>query len=153
MRIGVSEAAVREEALKRPLPEGDVIDDTPLSPAVDTTIAQTPLERAIAMVALRYGSTRGERERLIELVGEDRVKEIERMFVSDKERILFEFDMLGEDETHIAQELLQTIERALIQEKIGALQSSLRQGGSEEQNTLLRELSTLKKREQELRGS
>jgi DNA primase len=149
-KIGVSEAAVREEVAKRPVStEASVTHETP-NPQMES-IERTPLEKAITMIALRYQPGTSERVKLATVIDDVRVKEITDKFVLDSERFLFEFDSLGEDEAAVAQGLIESIERRVIYEKITALQQEIKSKEGSAQGELLRQLSSLKRREEELR--
>lgn len=112
-----------------------------------TQIEQTPLDRAIALLSKRFSEGK-HREELTDLVGKERLALIEQKFAGDEERLMFEFDLLGSDEEAVALGLLQTIERNTIKERIALLQNDLRKGGD---TLLLREISSLKRREEELK--
>lgn len=120
--------------------------ETPQSVA-KAQIAETPLDRAVAMVSNRFKD--GERyAELTDLVGKERLAAIEEKFTGEEERLMFEFDLLGSDEEAVALGLLQAIERNTIKERIALLQNDLRKGGD---TLLLREISSLKRREEELK--
>jgi DNA primase len=148
-RLGVSEAAVASEVAKRPRMSEGVSSEA--MPMLESKIEKAPLERALGMLLARYGENTPEYAQLVALAGEMRVAGAKEKSVGEHERLRFEFDLLGEDEALVTKELLNSIERKLIQEKIGSLQAILRRGESEQQGDLLRELSTLKRREEELR--
>jgi DNA primase len=149
-KLGVSEAAVLSEVNKKPR-MSEVEEEAPISDALANQIAQTPLERAIAMLALHFKAESPERIRLIEVVGEPRVTMIEQKCTGEEERLRFEFDLLGEEEVAVVEGLFHAIERKIIQEKLALLQGSLRTGSEADHGFLLREIATLKRREQELR--
>lgn len=163
-KLGVSETAVRSEVARRPrLHEAGT--ELVAQQDIAQKIEQTPLERAVAMLLAQYPSDSPFYTQLEVLVGSDRLRIIKEKSKIDEERLRFEFDMflssqvVGEDELQVAQSLFHAIERKIIQEKITTLQANLRRlpmpahTGTEgtEQNTLLRELAALKRREQELR--
>ncbi len=147
-KIGVSEAAVASEVAKRPTTTAAPKEDSAVT-ALTAKIEQTPLDRAIAMLTTKLLPGVPQHARFLELVGEERLKAVQTSLAGEEERLRFEFDLLGENDEVVTEGLLQAIERKIIQEKIATLQSSLRQGGD---TTLLRDIATLKRREQELRG-
>jgi DNA primase len=148
-RIGVSEAAVAAEVARKPKLNVERKEEE--TKVVDIRIEQTPLERAVAMLAVRLVEATPTHERLLAVVGAARIKETIEKNKDDEERLRFEFDLLGEDEVAVTEGLLQAIERKIIQEKIATLQNTLRMGSGAEHSALLREITTLKRREEELR--
>lgn len=150
-KIGVSEAAVTAEVAKIPGASAEKVLEPAAPRVVDTKIDETPLERAIAILITKLGTSSEQYSRLVEVVGAPRLKLVKESIGNDTEKLLFEFDLLGDDEEIIIENLLQAVERKLIQEKIINLQSNLRRGGEAEHTNILNEISTLKRREQELR--
>ncbi len=148
--LGVSEGAVLSEVMKRPQEKGAEHEEE-YPEVVEARIEQTPIERAIAMLTSCVEQETPVYLQLIELVGKERVEQIRQKTKGEEERLRFEFDLLGENERAVVDELLRAVERKLIQEKIDTLQVSLRRSAETEQAILLRELLTLKRREQELR--
>jgi DNA primase len=148
-RIGVSEAAVAAEVARKPKLNVERKEEE--TKVVDIRIEQTPLERAVAMLTVRLVEATPAHERLLAVVGAARIKETIEKNKDDEERLRFEFDLLGEDEVAVTEGLLQAIERKIIQEKIATLQNTLRMGSGAEHSALLREITTLKRREEELR--
>lgn len=147
-KLGVSDSAVAGEVAKRPRREAGRAVETPVITAIDLQIDQTPLDRAIGMMITKYAPDSVTYGRLVELTGEPRIQTLSVSLKGEEERLRFEFDMLGEDDAVVTESLLQSIERKIIQEKIATLQSDLRRGGD---TALLNEISSLKRREQELR--
>jgi DNA primase len=147
-KIGVSEAAVASEVAKRPTLTAAPKEESAVT-VLNTKIEQTPLDRAIAMLTTKLLPEVPHYARFIELVGNERIKAVQTSLAGEEERLRFEFDLLGEDDEVVTEGLLQAVERKIIQEKIAALQTNLRQGGD---TTLLGDIATLKRREQELRG-
>ncbi len=150
-KLNVSEAAVQAEVAKQVVSRYEEADEAPSQSVSQQLIEHTPLERAVAMLAFRPAQDEAVKSRLTELLGKERLEGIEAKLGSEAEKIRFEFDMFGGEEAEVVKDLLGTIERKITQEKIYTLQSRLRQGSEAEQGPLLKELSTLKRREQELR--
>jgi DNA primase len=146
-RLGVSESAVASQLAKRPKAPERAED--PVLSETQARIEQTPLERAVAMLMVRSSPESVTFVQLQELVGKDRIESLQPSLLGEEERLRFEFDLLGEDEAVVTAGLLHTIERKIIQEKIAALQHSLRSGGDP---GLLKDIASLKQREQELRN-
>jgi DNA primase len=149
-RLGISETAVRTEVGKKSRPSGVYSSDNEAE-SIEQWLEHTPLERAVGMILSSLEKDDPLRARMTELVGEARAKVIGERLKGEEERLRFEFDSLGEDQAVAAANVVQTIERKLLQEKIALLQAALRAGSADEQSKALLEITSLKKREQELR--
>ena len=149
-KINVSDAAVAAEVERRKDTAPTEELGAPNTQSVPEHIARTPLERALAMLAYRY--TGEDQEKLFELAGKERVENVKEKCKPEEEKLRFEFELLGEDEKAVEEGLVQTIERAIIQERIGALNTELKTSDESQHGKILKELSSLKQREQELRS-
>ena len=89
--------------------------------------------------------------RLEELVGKERLAQIESRLSVEQERLQFEFESLGQDEAASAAALLDTIERATLEEEMKSLKEQLYRVEGNESVILTKRLMDLKRRQQELR--
>ncbi len=117
-RLRVPEAAVHAEVAKRPtLPQGDVSVAVP----APEPLPATPLERKAGMLLFYFAATSSERERLLELLGAERLEEIQTMLAGEAERLRFDFEReVGEHSSAeiIASDLLGDIERVVAKERL-----------------------------------
>jgi len=150
-KLGVSEAAVHAEVMKRPKLMDPGADEVVETKNIAAQLAQTPLERALGMLLAHYPPGNPNRELLVQLVGSARVDAALAHTPDEEERLRFLFDALGDDEERVTESLFHLIERKIIQEKISTLQTSLRQTPPDKQSSVLGELANLKRREEELR--
>jgi DNA primase len=150
-RIGAPEDAVRGALLKAHAnPAHEVpADEGEAAPAPE--LALLPLERAAGMLLFKFEGKEEMNTRLRELIGQERLAAIETKLRSDKERLLFEFDSFGTDEEASAAALLDTIERAMLEEEMKSLREELYRVQGPEMLLLSKRLIDLKRRQQELR--
>lgn len=151
-RIGVPEDAVRSALAKAPAVssyESLPVEDAEVS--VLTQSALPPAERAAGMLLFRHAGTLEMRARLQTLLGHERLRAIESRAEGEKERLLFEFESLGNDETEISEALLESIERSVLEEEMKALRERLYREAGDETLTTAKRLTDLKRRQEELR--
>ena len=151
-RIGVPEEAVRLALSKVRLAPAhdDALPDSD-EPATPEPLAALPFERAAGMLLFRYKDKEEVHARLAELVGAGRLKELAARLDPEAERLLFEFEALGQDETQNTEALLQTVERAMLEEEMKGLRQGMYHGSGANAAELSRRLMDLKRRQQELR--
>lgn len=117
-RLHVPETAVHAEVAKRPvLPQGDAGVVVP----APEPLPATPLERKAAMLFFYFAETSPERERLLELLGAQRLADIQTMLAGEAERLRFDFEReVGEHSSAevIASDLLGDIERVVAKERL-----------------------------------
>ena len=123
-KLGVPEAAVRDEVAKRPsLPE----EDSPLLHQPDAQLASdplgslSPLDRKAAMLVFNFSRDSAERGRLDALVGAERAARLEAELAEQAEALRFRFEAeVGEHTTPeaIAADMLADIERVAARERI-----------------------------------
>ncbi|MBY0472698.1 toprim domain-containing protein [Patescibacteria group bacterium] len=148
-RLRVPEAAIHAEVIKRPvLSINEVEGDTPA--AVETGNQPSSLERTAALL-LFYDTDESTKQRVETLLGASRKEHIEHAFADGAEKFRFEFESLGEDKNAIVAELLEVLERGLIDEEMARVRDELYAALPEAQGMLMQKLATLKKRQQELR--
>ena len=145
-RLGVSEAAVRTEARKLPAHAAPSESPIPLVPPQEEL---PPLERAAGMLLFSFPEDIAMQERLADILGAGRVRDLTERLAGESERLRFMFESLGADAAAAAGELLRMLERMTLEEEMRAVREELRAGG--EQQALARKLSALKTREQQLR--
>jgi len=150
-RIEVPEAAVRE-ALARAAKQPAVYE----SPAEEESapvleVHFLPLERAAAMIAFKSREDASQTDSLTKLLGKERLLAIVEKLKPEEERLLFEFESLGGDEAEQTAALLNTIERAVLEEEMKSVKDSLVHGDGVESALLSKRLVDLKRRQQELR--
>ena len=122
LRLGVSEAAVREEVAKQKvsLEVVEVGDATDLSvqPVVEDL---TPLEKKIAMLYFAFEPKTPQHTKLVELVGRAYIDEFVQRVADQKELWRFRFEAeINEqvNEEQIAADMLEFIERAQAKERV-----------------------------------
>ncbi len=147
-KLGVSVDAVRAEVLKRPTLTFVEEESAQVAPLQALTLDQ--LERAGAMLVFYFDEDTELQEKLKTILG-PRYTLIKEKFMGEAERFRFDFETLGEEKDVVKEALLSTISRQLIGEEIGALNRELRLASGEAAGELLKRLSTLKQKEQELR--
>jgi DNA primase len=147
-KLGVSVDAVRLEVAKRPaaatLEEEGV--QAPAAPAL--SIDQ--IERAGAMLIFYCNEDEAMQKMLQELLGA-RYEMIKEKYGGEAERFRFDFEALGEDRDVVRDALLAALNRQLLEEEIGTVNRELRAASGADAAELLKKLSSLKRREQELR--
>ncbi len=121
LRLGVSESAVREEVAKhRPAAELVIIDDaealpTPRHDELD------PLEKKVAMLYFYFAPDSAEHQKLIALLGKERVEELAERLQPRAEEWRFKFETeISEhsSDAQIAADLLESIERVQAKERV-----------------------------------
>ncbi len=147
-KIGVSNDAVRLEVAKRPAPAA--AEEGVAAPAVpELSIDQ--MERAGAMLIFYCDEDENIQAKLKDLLGA-RYDMIKEKYGGEAERFRFDFETLGEERDVVRDALLAALNRQLIEEEIGTLNRQLKAAGPGEAGELLKKLTTLKHREQELRN-
>lgn len=151
-RLRVPEDAVREEVRKKPrAAESGPAPESPAPAAAEEELSL--LEQKAGMLVFHFGPESAVAVRLAELVGKERLDFMKEKLAPRAEKLRFEFDALGEDETATSGELLEVIERLTVEEEIGRLREEVRSmeraGG--DIAPLNKRLTELAKRRQELR--
>jgi len=140
-KLGISEAAVRAEVMRRPAQSGISAEAPTTAPEAPTILA---LEAKIGMLLFSFPPDSAVRANLIALAGEARCKEIEAALLPQAESLRFRFDNeLGEhtSEEAVAKDMLRDIERILMKE----LMAQARSAGD------LKQMEEIARRAQELR--
>ncbi len=160
-QLGVPEIAVQEEVGKIVLSqryeygEAESVTDS-FAEERKGEIELLSHERAAAMILSYYSPTSIEVARVHELLGTQRAAILIKQLPKQKEAesLRFAFDALGEEVEDIVAALLQSIERGVIEEELRFLQKELRNtplGKSGDEVQSLKRLTTLKRRQEELR--
>ena len=137
--LGVPEDAVRAE-VARVVATASKIFSTPASVAQQMQeISTAPLsvvetsdepltmfEKKITMLLVRHGFESEVGKRVVELVGVERVANMQERAKPHLERFLFEFEMLGDDDKENTENILADIEREEINERIANARRALR---------------------------
>ena len=116
-KLGVSEAAVRVEAARRPA-LATAQEEVALE-QISETLTLPPLDAKIGMLLFSFPPDSAVRANLVALAGEARVKELETSLTPHAEMLRFRFDNeLGEhtSEEAVATDMLRDIERILMKE-------------------------------------
>jgi DNA primase len=152
-RIMVPEDAVRQSLAKaRPPSSTEFIEEAEeAAHPVLEELSVLPVERATAMLLFQFGGNDEMKTRLVELVGEARVKEIEAKLAPERERLQFEFESFGQEESVSAEALLVSIERSVLEDEMKTLREQLYRGQETDSAVLTRRLMDIKRRQQELR--
>lgn len=148
-RLGVPESAVRVEVERKTKPQSQTEESGTPTPATFTPLSS--FDRTIGMLLFHFESDTAWQEKLESLVGKERVALVREKLMADAERLRFEFDSLGEDAEESAKSLMVALERGLVEEQIERVKVELRGAGGSEEGALAQKLSTLKRRQQELR--
>jgi len=156
-RLEVPEDAVRSEVAKVRSTPADISDDAKTPVAIPQQ-ELTPLERATGMLLYQFEGDGDVQTKLTSLLGAERIAALKETLALHAERLRFEFDALGSvtkeedegDESVVAQTLLESVERILIEEEMRALRQKLYAEGSTD-TTIGQRLAELKMREQQLR--
>jgi DNA primase len=123
-RLGVPEAAVRAEVAKRPrLPDEDSSPiHQPDAQLVSDPLAHlSALEKKAAMLAFNFSQSSAERERLVGLLGAERLARLEADLEGQAEALRFKFEAeVGEHSTPeaIASDMLADVEREVARERL-----------------------------------
>ncbi len=149
-KLRVSEDAVRAEVAKRPLRE--TTDATEPTIPLKEALSVDPLERASAMLAFYYEADTQLQTNLEEMLGVERLSSIRQKHTADAERFRFDFENLGDEKEETRESLLRTLKRQLLREEIESVRGALAYAAAGEEGPLLSQLSTLTRREQELRN-
>lgn len=118
-RLGVSEAAVRAEAEKRPAAR----EEEEASPELHQKSAEsdlTPLQKKAGMLLTRFGRDSAVGDRLSELLGAERLAQVEAAAEPCAEELRFRFDgevMEEGGEEAVAQDMLGSIAREIERER------------------------------------
>jgi DNA primase len=146
-KLGVSTDAVRAEVAKRPITLAADEETSPEVPAL--SIDQ--VERAGAMLIFYCDEDQDMQGKLKEVLGA-RYDMIKEKYAGEAERFRFDFEALGEERDVVRDALFATLSHQLLEEEISTLNRELRATSGEAAGELLKKLTTLKKREQELRN-
>jgi cell division FtsZ-interacting protein ZapD len=150
-RLEVPEAAVRAEVAKRPVATAE---DTSLDVHKgDAELSLTPLERVAGMLLSHAQGNTWLEGKVEAVLTQERVTQIKEKLEPHMERLRFELEAQGEDMEAVAQNLLNTLEQAVLGERISALQKSIMSARSSGESThdMTKELQGLKLREEALR--
>ena len=147
-KLGVSSDAVRLEVAKRPA--AATLEDEGVSAGAVPELSIDQIERAGAMLIFYCEADEGMQTRLKELLGA-RYEQIQQKYSGEAERFRFDFESLGEEKDVVRDALLAALNRQLIEEEIGTVNRELRAASGAQAGELLKKLSNLKQREQELR--
>lgn len=154
-RLQVPEDAVRAEVGKRPTRSEEMNDIVSRSFDERLTMSFTPLERPIGMLLAHFGAASAVGARLKELLGNERVADVEKRMEEELERLRFEFDNQGADEEAVSGMLLTTVERTIVDEEMAKAKNDMRaaerSGDAAKAGELSKRLVSLAKRKQELR--
>ena len=154
-RIGAPEDAVRAALIKaRAAPAFDMpAEEAEAVPA--PSLSLLPLERAAGMLLFKFEgnveSFESMKARLTDMLGQERLSAIEAKLLPEKERLLFEFDSFSTDEVASAAALLDTIERAILEEEMKMVREELYHAAGPQTLLLSKRLIDIKRRQQELR--
>lgn len=146
-RLHVPEAAIHAEIIKRPVLSVNEGGEQP--PAQEGTAQPSSFERSVAMVL--FSGSEEVLAKLEKLVGLSRMEQIKLAFADKAEKYRFEFEGLGEDTEAVSARLLESLEKALVEEEMGRVREELYTAPAAAQGELVQKLSMLKKRQQELR--
>jgi len=149
-RIDTPETAVRAALQKSRASAATEVAVEESEPMLLAEAHLLPIERATGMLLFKF-DTDQMRARVTELLGQDRAAAIEAKLQSEKERLLFEFDSFGSDEAAVAQALLETIERSVLEEEMKSLREELYRAAGPQTLLLSKRILDLKRRQQELR--
>jgi DNA primase len=148
-KLGVSADAVRLEVAKRPAAGAPESEGVAFPAAPQLSIDQ--VERAGAMLVFYCEGDAEFQEKLKGILGA-RYGQIKEKYEKEAERFRFDFEALGEERDVVRDALLATLNRQLIEEEIGTVNRELRAANGADASALLKRLSTLKRKEQELRS-
>lgn len=118
-RLGVSEDAVRSEVSKRPNAQQTVEEGSQEIHPAGAESSLTPLQKKVGMLLARFGRDSATGQKLLELLGQERINEVESGTALCAEELRFRFDSeVGEHgEEVIAGDMLQDIERTIAKER------------------------------------
>lgn len=148
-RLRVPEGAIHAEVIKRPVLSVNEAE-TDASSVQETGTQPSSLER-IAALLLFFDTGEQIKQRVETLLGASRKEHIEQAFAGDAEKFRFEFEALQEGKDDVAAGLLDALERALVEEEMLRVREELHSAPPAAHAGLVQKLSTLKKRQQELR--
>ena len=116
-KLGVSEAAVRAEVAKRPVPPTEETSPDIHQKSAESTL--TPLQKKAGMLMSRFGRASDVGARLVELLGAERIADIEAATAGLAEELRFRFDgEVGEhSEEVIASDMFAEIEKGVERER------------------------------------
>ena len=147
-KLGVSADAVRLEVAKRPA--AAVVEEEGVSVPQVPQLSIDQVERAGAMLIFYCDEDSELQAKLKDILGA-RYEQIKEKYGGEAERFRFDFEALGEERDVVRDALLATLNRQLIEEEISTVNRELRAASGEAASELLKRLSSLKRREQELR--
>ena len=84
------------------------------------------LDKKVAMLLARFGAESDTGVRVIEIIGDERMAEIHTRTASLTDRLLFEFEGLGDADEESAANILADLERSTLNERIQAARRDLR---------------------------
>lgn len=150
-RLEVPEAAVRAEVAKRP-----VVAAAEISSDIhkeDAELSLTPLERAAGMLLSHAKADTWLEGKVEAVLTHERVAQLKEKLEPHMERLRFEFEAQGDDMDTVTTNLLNSLEQAVLGERISALQKSIMSARSSGESTqdMTKELQGLKLREEALR--
>ena len=148
-KLNVSVAAVRLEVAKRPA--AATLESEGVSVPAEPKLSIDQVERAGAMLIFYCDEDEAMQTKLKELLG-PRYEMIKEKYALEAERFRFDFEALGDERDVVRDALLATLNRQLIEEEISRVNRELRAASSADASELLKKLSSLKRREQELRN-
>ncbi|MBY0293881.1 DNA primase [Patescibacteria group bacterium] len=146
-KLRVPEGAIHAEVIKRPVLSESVVEAA--SPQDQSAAQPTSLHRTAALLLFYVGDPIS--SEVEKLIGPSRKEEIETLFAGDAEKFRFEFETLGDDKESVVKELMEALERMVIEEEMVRVRDELHNSSPQAQGELIQKLSSLKKRQQELR--
>lgn len=150
-RLRTPEDAVRSEVSKLSATAGipDSVEGT--TPLVAATPSLSRMDHALAMLLFHYEGNAAMEERIVRLAGDNVREQVLQKCVEDAERYRFEFEALGQSEEESTDLLLRSVELELVLGQIDLVRNDIRSADVSRAAELMRQLSDLKRREQELR--
>lgn len=148
-KLGVSADAVRLEVAKRPA--AAVLEEEGIQAPAMPELSIDQIERAGAMLIFYCSRDEALQEQLKGILGA-RYGQIKEKYGGEAERFRFDFEALGQERDVVRDALMATLNRQLIEEEIGTVNRELRAASGEAAGTLLKRLTELKRREQQLRN-
>ena len=150
-RLRVPEDAVRTEVAKRPqVPvESSAEEGSSQGSGLQPDVL-SPFESAVGMILFHFADGTDARKKLVELLPQKRIEELQEKLAPEAERLQFEFDGRGEDEAVICAALLEVIGRGVLDEEIAIARDGLRLAeqsrNAEEAQKFTQKLSELNRR-------
>lgn len=150
-RLRTPEDAVRAEVQKLSATAGIPESEAHDTPVVEATPSLSRMDHALAMLLFHFEGNTEMEERIVRLVGEEVREKVLQRCAEDAERYRFEFDALTQSEEESKELLLRMVELALVGEQMEAVRSAIYSADAAHSAELVRQLSELKRRQQELR--